>query len=65
MGGALGSLGSVTFFSKIKLKVEKAATYLPLVAYFDLVLHSSFKTKRSLRSDDDRDTDRLTDRQTD
>ena len=36
--------------------IEKVAHY---VAYFDLVLHSRFKTKRSLRSD--RQNDRSTD----
>ena len=59
------SLNSVAFFSKIKPKEEKVVFLFPLkVAYFDFVLHSRFKTKRSLRSDTDRSIDKSTDRQT-
>ena len=60
------SLSSVAFFSKIKPKEEKVVFKIsPLnVAYFDLVLHSRFKTKRSLRSDVDRSINRSTDKMT-
>ena len=66
-GGILGVVTGpdsvVFFFSKTKRKEEKLFFYFP--AYFYLVLHSRFKTKRSLRSDVDRSTDRQIDRQDD
>ena len=63
MGMALGMTAgpdSVVFFSKTKPKVEKVYFLISPkhVAYFDFVLHSRFKTKRSLRSGVDRSTDR-------
>ena len=68
MGGALGMAAgsdSVISFSKIKPKEEKGGVlYFPYVAYFDLVLHSRFKTKRLLRSDIDKSTDKSTDKMT-
>ena len=69
MGGALGIAtgpNSVAFFLKTKPKEEKVFFYFPQnVAYFDLVLHSRFKTKRSLRSDIDRQINRQNNRLTD
>jgi len=53
------SLSSVTFFLENQAKRRKSN-----FAYFDLVLHSRFKTKRPLRYDVDRSTDRTTDWQT-
>ena len=72
MGRALGMAtgpDSVAVFLITKPKEDKVFFFFLLnVAYFDLVLHSRFKTKRSLRSDVDRSTDRpndsLTDQQT-
>ena len=59
MGGTLGvaaGLDSVAFFSKTKPKEEKVFFFIPP----DLVLHSRYKNKRSLRSDVDRSNDRQT-----
>ena len=55
MGGALGvatGLDSVAFSPKPSGKKKKCFLISPYnVTYFDLVLNSRFKTKRSLRSD--------------
>jgi len=56
-------LSSVAFFSlENQAKRRKSFFNFPFknVVNFDLVLHSRFKTKQSLRSDVDRTTDKMT-----
>ena len=60
MGGATG-LDSITFFQIPSLKKKKFFLISPLnFAYFVFILHSRFKNKRSLRSNVDRSTDKMT-----
>ena len=65
-GWGFGGPDSVTFFLKPSRKKIKYLFLFPLKMSPTLILyfHSRIKTKRSLRSDVDRSTDRLTDKMT-